>query len=109
MEITEAEFRAATKVNIAACGTSSSCTSTVAIALVEPQTIFEDRRQQVDLRLSKTVKLSATMMLQLNFDAYNVLNANMAQTIDTTYGPHWRRPLTILDGRLLEFGGNISF
>jgi hypothetical protein len=96
--------------NLAACGTTTGdCTATVAIPLIRPQTLFDARRQQVDLRLSKSVTVSPKVRLQLNADAYNVLNANMAQTIVTTYGPSWRQPLTILDGRLFEFGGTVSF
>jgi hypothetical protein len=28
---------------------------------------------------------------------------------NTNYGPNWKRPTLILDGRLVKFGGQLSF
>ena len=41
--------------NLAACGaaTIATCTATVTVPLVEPQTLFEKRYSQLDLRLTK--------------------------------------------------------
>src|SRR5207249_10212028 len=38
--------------NLSACGsrTIDTCTATVSVPVVEPQTLFEDRRSQVDVR-----------------------------------------------------------
>jgi hypothetical protein len=71
--------------------------------------MFEGRRNQIDLRLTKVFKMGQNARLQVNFDAYNVVNANPVLTINTTYGAHWLQPTQILDGRLLQFSGQLSF
>jgi len=41
---------------------------------------------------------------------YNVFNANTIITENNSYGTAaWRRPTGILDPRIVEFVGNISF
>jgi hypothetical protein len=102
--------------NLAACGTRTTCTSTAAVPLIPPNTLFEDRRTQLDLRLSKTFRLTGRVRLKANLDVYNVLNASSVMAINTTYGPNWLRPVAdsytggaVLDGRLFEIGGRLTF
>ena len=38
------------------------------------------------------------------FDVYNVLNGNDVLSENNAYGAAWRRPLTVLTGRLFKFG-----
>jgi carboxypeptidase family protein len=83
-------------------------TPAVRIPLVAPQTLFEDRISRIDLRLSKIVKYRR-IRVQLNLDAYNALNDNSIRAVNSAYGPGWRTPLQILDPRLIQFGGQISF
>jgi hypothetical protein len=80
----------------------------VTIPLVAPQTLFEDRVSRLDLRLSKVFKVRR-VRVQGNVDAYNVLNANSVRSVLSTYGARWRTPTQILDPRLVEVGGTISF
>lgn len=63
--------------NLAACGTRVQCTSTATVPLVAPQTLFLDDLTRLDLRLSKTLRLSSGASLQLNFDVYNALKAQV--------------------------------
>jgi hypothetical protein len=81
---------------------------TATVPLIEPQTQFEGRRSQLDLRLTK-IFTPGKARLQLNLDLYNILNANSILAINTTYGSLWLRPTQILDGRLIEFGGQITY
>ena len=83
-------------------------TPTVAIPLVAPQTLFEDRITRLDLRLTKIFKYNR-YRFQINLDAYNVLNSNSIRAVNSTYGAAWRTPLQILDPRLIEIGGSITF
>lgn len=78
------------------------------VPLIEPQTQFEDRRTQLDLRLSRMFSIGKSR-LRANLDLYNVLNANSILAINTTYGSLWRRPTSVLDGRLIEFSGQLTF
>jgi hypothetical protein len=82
---------------------------TVPIPLVPPQTLFEDRISRLDVRLSKLVKLGRRLRVQGNVDVYNVLNANSVRAVLSTYGARWRTPTQVLDPRLIELGGKISF
>jgi hypothetical protein len=95
--------------SLAACGVQASCPATATVPLIVPQTQFEDRRTQLDLRLSKPVNLGARMRLQANVDVYNALNANSILTINSNFGSSWRRPTSILPGRTVEFGGRLIF
>jgi hypothetical protein len=75
---------------------------------VPPQTLFEDRVVRLDLRLGKSVQIRR-VRVQINVDAYNALNANSIRAVNSTYGVNWPRPQQILDPRLIQFGGTISF
>jgi hypothetical protein len=101
--------------NLAACGGRTPCTATATVPLIAPQTQFEGRRTQIDLRLTKLVRLGPKMRLQGNLDVYNVLNASPILLINNTYGPQWRRPIAdlntsaVLPARLIELSGQLSF
>src|SRR4029079_12752391 len=60
-------------------------TPAVAIPLVAPQTLFEDRITRLDLRLSKILKVNK-YRFQINLDAYNALNSNAIRAVNSTYG-----------------------
>jgi hypothetical protein len=94
--------------DLAACGGRTPCTATVAVPLVAPQTMFEPRRTQLDLRLTKFVRLTRGQF-QLNLDVYNALNASNVVTLNTNYGPSWLQPTSFLTGRLYEIGVQWSF
>lgn len=84
-------------------------TPAVRIPLVAPQTLFEDRISRLDLRLSKAFRFRTRLRIQVNLDAYNALNANSIRSVNSTYGPTWRTPLQILDPRIFQIGGQVSF
>jgi hypothetical protein len=84
------------------------------VPLVAPQTMFEDRITRLDLRLSHSFQVQR-FRIQLNVDAYNALNANSIRALSSTFGSGgqasaaWQRPTQILDPRLIQVGGQISF
>jgi len=94
--------------DLAACAGRTPCTATTAVPLVAPQTMFEPRRTQLDLRLTKFFGLPRGR-LQVNLDVYNALNASDVVTLNTNYGPSWLQPTSFLTGRLYEFGAQWSF
>jgi hypothetical protein len=94
--------------DLAACGGRTPCTASLAVPLVAPQSMFEPRRTQLDMRLTKFVRLSRGQ-LQLNLDVYNTLNASNVVTLNTNYGPSWLQPTSFLTGRLYEIGAQWSF
>jgi hypothetical protein len=95
--------------NLAACPASGVCNATVTVGFVPPFTLFENRGNQLDVRLSKILHLGRTR-LQGNFDVYNITNAGDILTEIGTYGTAaWLRPNTIMAGRLVKFSGQLTF
>jgi hypothetical protein len=82
---------------------------TVNVPLVAPQTIFESRTRRLDLRLTRNFQLTQRVRLQANLDAYNALNSSAVQSVQTTFGPNWLTPNTVLDPRILQISGQLTF
>ena len=99
--------------NLAACGTRATCTSTVNVPLIAPQTQFEPRRTLIDLRLTKAFKLGPRSRLRANIDLYNLLNDSSILAINSNYGSTWLQPSGkaggLVPARLLQFGGQLDF
>ena len=102
--------------NLAACRGAAVCTATVPVPLVAPMALFEDRRTQLDLRISKVFKLRSSARLQANFDIYNALNANGILGVNSNYGARWQFPIAaqvgteaLMNGRSLQVGGELRF
>jgi hypothetical protein len=90
------------------------------VPLIKPGTMFTDRRTQIDLRVSKSIRMNGTKRLQLMADIFNLTNSNAAvgatsnageppAAIITTYGSAWLRPLNVLQARYLKFGAQFVF
>ena len=69
----------------------------------------EDRIRRLDLRLTKIFRITERVRLQANLDAYNAFNSSAIQSVQTTFGPNWLVPLTILDARLFQVSGQLTF
>jgi Carboxypeptidase regulatory-like domain len=82
---------------------------TVNIPLIVANTMFEGRIRRLDVRLTKHFQLTRQMRLQANVDLYNALNSSAIQNINTTYGPSWLTPTQILDPRIMQISGQLSF
>jgi hypothetical protein len=102
--------------NLAACGAAAVCTATAQVPLIAAGTMYEPRRTQVDLRLTKRFQLSQTARLEANLDLYNAFNDSSVLNVNGTYGSQWLRPIgdpytggAILQGRLIQFGGRLTF
>jgi hypothetical protein len=87
---------------------AAGAAGTALIELVEPFSVLADRLNQVDLRLAKMLRFR-NARVQLQFDVYNALNANSILSLNTRYGSAWLRPIQILDGRIIKFGGQLMF
>jgi hypothetical protein len=95
--------------NLSDCGTAATCNANRTVELIQPQTMFEPRLQQVDLRFSRVFKLGGNRTLKPNLDVYNLLNASNVINENVTYGPAWRDAVQILSGRLLRIGAQFDF
>ncbi|MEQ1870399.1 MAG: TonB-dependent receptor [Vicinamibacterales bacterium] len=95
--------------NLASCGLAAVCNGTSTVNLIEPNTMFEGRINQVDLRLAKTLRFQHGIRLNASLDLYNAFNASPVLSINAAYGPRWLTPQAILDGRLVKFGAQLTF
>jgi hypothetical protein len=82
---------------------------TAVVPLIVPQTNFEGRLRRLDLRASKRLRLTPRIGLQLNVDAYNALNGRGIRTVQNAYGARWRNALQILDARIIQFSGSLTY
>jgi len=80
----------------------------VTINLIEPNTMFEERRRQLDIRLSRSFPVGQARLLG-TFEVYNAFNANSILAINTRYGGTWLQPTEILNGRLFKVGAQFTF
>jgi len=81
---------------------------TVAVQIVQPFTMFEERINQLDLRLTKTVRVKRTTVKGI-MDVYNSVNASSVLAMNTTYGATWLAPRQVLGPRLIKFGVEVQF
>ena len=78
------------------------------VNVVDPGQEFVKHIQQLDLRLSKILKMGRTRAV-LSVDFANLFNANYTQTITTAYGGRWLAPANIMDPRLIKLGAQFDF
>ena len=70
--------------------------------------VFDDRLNQFDVRLSKNLKIGKGKVQGI-FDIYNVGNARTPQSSVSTLGPAYQRIISTLGGRLFKFGATFDF
>jgi hypothetical protein len=105
--------------NLAACGSRAVCTATATVPLIPYMTVFDPRRTQLDLRLSKAFPLGGRKKLRADVDVYNVLNSSAVLFANQNYvappSVAWKSPVGssvvqgFVDGRLIQFGGRFTF
>jgi len=77
------------------------------VNIVQPGTMYGERLNQLDLRFAKLFKYGKTRT-SLNFDLYNILNANPVTSQNNNYAA-WQVPLSILDARLFKISVQFDF
>ena len=87
---------------------AAGAAGTATVDLLVPNTQFEKRLNQTDVRITKILKIGRSR-LQANVDVYNVFNARTILAETTTYGPNWLKPTAVLGGRVLKFGGQMDW
>ena len=96
--------------NLSDCAVgAATCNANRTIAIIPPQSMFEPRLQQVDLRFSRLFNLKGRQRLRANLDIYNVFNASDVLAMSTAYGPTWKDVIQILTGRMLRVGAQFDF
>jgi hypothetical protein len=84
--------------------------SQIVVALDDPARpdVYLDRNNQLDLRLARVFRFGSKQ-LTAQVDVFNALNSNTVQQIQRTFGPNFGRAQLIIQGRLLQVGGNFRF
>jgi hypothetical protein len=78
------------------------------VDLLAPGTLYGDRINQTDLRISDSIK-TGRLVIRPTISVYNLFNANPVLTYSNTYGPAWLAPQVILTPRFMDFGVQIDF
>lgn len=81
---------------------------TTTVQLVAPATMWGERLNQFDFRLSKNANLGR-VTLTTNADLYNLFNGNAVLRVNNTYGPTWMRPTAVVPGRFFKFTVQATF
>ena len=87
---------------------SAGAGSNVSVPLIEPYSQYEERINQLDVRVAKSFRVGGAR-LQGMLDIYNLLNGSSILAVNTTYGSAWLRPQEILGARLFKFGVQVDF
>jgi len=92
-------------------GSTTGAASTV-INLVQPNSVFLDYQNRLDMRIGKTFRVDR-LKVQGFMDIFNVFNAGTVIRVNETYAAsgtnQWLTPQGILDGRFARFGLQLSF
>ena len=107
--ITNAQVQSVLGRSLAACPAAGTCTQTVRTELIPPNTMFEPRLTQVDLRVSRSFRMMGSARLRGSLDIYNIFNANSVLSMTPTYGASWRNAAQVLSPRLLRIGAQLDF
>ena len=92
-------------------GRNLSEASTVTVNLIQPQTFFGERRNNIDLRISKILRYGRTRT-QVGVDIYNLGNLDTVTAYNQTFSPTsttWLTPNTIVPARYVRFNAQIDF
>jgi hypothetical protein len=91
---------------------ASGPAGTASVSLLEPNTLFEDRLNQLDLRVSKSIRLGRGRV-RGNVDLYNVFNSSAVLSLNAFYPGNstvnFLQPSQILGGRLLKFSATFDY
>jgi hypothetical protein len=77
------------------------------IDIVEPNTVFLDRRNEVDLRFGKMLRRGRTRTV-LSVDLFNALNTDAVVNANQNFAV-WQRPTQILNARLVKFSVQFDY
>ena len=88
---------------------SAGPNGTATIDLIPPGTLYGERLNQLDLRASKIFKIGNGRSIQANVDMYNAPNVDTVLALNTTYGPLWQKPASILQARFFKFSVQFQF
>jgi hypothetical protein len=81
---------------------------TATVQFVAPGTMFGDRLNQLDYRVTKTFTIGG-VRAQGQVEMYNLLNVSPVLVQNNAYGSAWQQPTAVLPGRFVKFGIQLNF
>jgi hypothetical protein len=78
------------------------------VTIVEPNTMFENRQRQLDLRFSRVFRMRGASITP-RFDVFNVGNSSSVIGTIAGYGATWLRPTDILTARIIKLGVQVDW
>ena len=87
-------------------GRNLSDATNITVNLIEPQTFFAPRRNNVDLRVAKIFRYGRTRT-QIGMDVYNLTNTDVVTGFNQTFSPTattWLTPTSIQPARYMKLG-----
>jgi hypothetical protein len=95
--------------NVGSCGGRLPCTGTATVDLFPNRTVYEDRLQQVDVRVSRLFRFGTRTRLLGSLDIYNLTNSSNVLNMVTRFGPAWLNAIQIMGGRLAKVSVQLDF
>ncbi len=89
-------------------GRSRAAPRTSRSGLIDPGTIYGDRLNQVDFRVSKMLRFDRTRTT-VSLDFYNMMNVSTVLAQNNTFGPVWLRPSSIFPARFAKVSLQFDF
>jgi hypothetical protein len=93
---------------VVAAGLLRNPNSAVTTDLVPAGTLFQDRINQLDFRVSRLFRADR-IQLKANLDIYNAFNSSAIEGQNNTFGPNWQRPTAIMQGRLFKLSAQVDW
>ncbi|MBI4486563.1 MAG: hypothetical protein HY655_11185, partial [Acidobacteria bacterium] len=88
---------------------SAGARATAIVELIEPQTLFREKRlNQVNLAFTRVLRFGGSRV-QPRIEIANAFNANTVTQMTTRYGPAWETVRGYLPPRLIKFGAQWDF
>jgi len=79
----------------------------ITIALLQPNTEYLPRRNELDMRFGKVLRFGRSRSI-VSVDVFNMLNSNALLTVNENFAS-WMAPQSILNARLVKFSLQLDF
>jgi carboxypeptidase family protein len=92
-------------------GRNLSESANVTVNLIEPYTVYSERRNNLDLRIAKIIRYGRTRT-QVGMDVYNLTNTDVVTGFNETFSPTsttWLTPTTIQPARYIKLSAQVDF
>jgi hypothetical protein len=80
----------------------------VTINLLNPDQMYRDRINLLDLRIAKSLRLHEKR-LNVGLDIFNALNSNVVLNSNNTYGAAWLTPTSVQVARQMQLSAKFDF